>query len=56
MNLIYMCLVNTRVAEDGEEFIDEKYQKQQLNTLYGSSMSKSGSSSQNSQQHHPNNF
>lgn len=56
MNLIYMCLVNTRVAEDGEEFIDEKYHKQQLNTLYGSSMSKSGSSSQNSQHHHPNNF
>jgi hypothetical protein len=31
-NLIYICLINNRTDID---FIDEEYQKQQLNALYG---------------------
>lgn len=40
-NLIYICiLTNKATLKSGDEFIDEKYQKNQTTQLYGNSKSK----------------
>lgn len=58
-NLIYICLINNKAAlPEGKEFIDEAYQKQQQNLLYGSHEKKRSNQAFSgiNQHQHPSNY